>query len=152
MLYCDVSAQLKCSYMEEGRKEMFYLTTHSTHVMYGYVASDILEITTQIAREESRFCHMSYSFRLAARVLLYASSHRQDITFHGVCYTSRGALDKKRNSLIGPPGRIDPTTHRTMSERSYHRVASCSCSYMVSVPGTETTQCCQAMASIFGST
>ena len=24
----------------EGRKEMFYLTTHSTHFVYGYMASD----------------------------------------------------------------------------------------------------------------
>ena len=35
---------------------------------------------------------MGYSFRLAAKVLLYASSHRQDNTYHGLCYTSRGAL------------------------------------------------------------
>ena len=35
---------------------------------------------------------MGYSFRLTARVLLYASSHRQDITCYGLCYTSRGAL------------------------------------------------------------
>ena len=26
---------------EEGRKEMFYLTMHSTHLTYGYMASDI---------------------------------------------------------------------------------------------------------------
>ena len=26
---------------EEGRKEMFYLTTHSTYFSYGYMASDI---------------------------------------------------------------------------------------------------------------
>ena len=25
----------------KGRKEMFYLTTHSTHFIYGYLASDI---------------------------------------------------------------------------------------------------------------
>ena len=25
-----------------GRKEMFYLTTHSTHFSYGYMASDIM--------------------------------------------------------------------------------------------------------------
>ena len=25
----------------EGRKEMFYLKTHSTHFVYGYMASDI---------------------------------------------------------------------------------------------------------------
>ena len=24
----------------EGRKEMFYLTTHSTHFIYGYMASE----------------------------------------------------------------------------------------------------------------
>ena len=27
--------------INEGRKEMFYLTTHSTHFIYGYMASDI---------------------------------------------------------------------------------------------------------------
>ena len=32
---------------------------------------------------------MGYSFRLAGRVLLYASSHRQDNTYHGLWYTSR---------------------------------------------------------------
>ena len=25
----------------QGRKELFYLTTHSTHFIYGYMASDI---------------------------------------------------------------------------------------------------------------
>ena len=39
--------------------------------------------------EESRYRHMGYSFRLAARALLCASSHRQDNTYHGLCYTSR---------------------------------------------------------------
>ena len=27
--------------VDEGMKEMFYLTTHSTHFIYGYMASDI---------------------------------------------------------------------------------------------------------------
>ena len=27
--------------LKEGRKEMLYLTTHSTHFIYGYMASDI---------------------------------------------------------------------------------------------------------------
>ena len=30
--------------------------------------------------------------RLAARVFVYASSHRQDSTYHSLCYTSRAAL------------------------------------------------------------
>ena len=32
---------------------------------------------------------IGYSFRLTARVLLYAPSHRQDSTYHSLCYTSR---------------------------------------------------------------
>ena len=28
--------------VKEVRKEMFYLTTHSTHFIYGYMASDIM--------------------------------------------------------------------------------------------------------------
>ena len=48
--------------------------------------------------EETRCRHMGYSFRLIARVLLYASSHRQDDTYHSLCYTSRGALAGTRNT------------------------------------------------------
>ena len=36
--------------------------------------------TIQIAMGETHYHQMGYSFRLAARVLLYASSHRQDNT------------------------------------------------------------------------
>ena len=35
-------------------------------------------------REETRCRHMGYSFRLAAKVLLYASSHRQYNTYHSL--------------------------------------------------------------------
>ena len=89
--------------LQEGRKEMFYLTTHSTHFIYSYMASDIWLRTTQIVRKETRCRHMGYSYRLTARVLLYAPSHRQDNTYHGLCYTSRGALAGTRNSSMGPP-------------------------------------------------
>ena len=44
-------------------------------------------------------------YRLTARVLLYAPFHRQDNTYHGLCYTSRGALAGTRNSSMG--ARID---------------------------------------------
>ena len=71
---------------------MFYLTTHSTHYFYGYMASDIWLRTILIVRKETRCRHIGYSYRLTARVLLYAPSHRQDNTYHGLCYTSRGAL------------------------------------------------------------
>ena len=74
----------------------------------------------KMVREKTRLRHMGYSFRVAARVLLCASSHRHDITYHGLRYTSRGALARTRNRWMGPPWSIDPTTHYTMSERSYH--------------------------------
>ena len=82
---------------------MFYLTTHATHFIYGYMASDIWLRTILIVRKETRCRHIGYSFRLAARVLSYAPSHRQDDAYHGLCYTSRGALAGTRNSSMGPP-------------------------------------------------
>ena len=87
----------------KGRKEMFYLTTHSTHFIYGYMASDIWLRTILIVRKETCCRHIGYSFRLTARVLLHAPSHRQDSTYQGLCYTSRGALAGTRNSSMGPP-------------------------------------------------
>ena len=79
----------------------------------------------QILREKTCCCHyMDYSFRLAARVLLYAPSYRQDSTYHSLCYTSRVALAGIRNSSIGPSWWINPTIHCTMSECSYHWATS----------------------------
>ena len=62
--------------------------THSTHFIYGYMASDIWLRTILIGRKETSCRHIGYSFSLTARVLLYAPSHRQDSTYHGLCYTS----------------------------------------------------------------
>ena len=75
--------------LQEGRQEMFYLTTHSTHFIYGYMVSDMRLRTILIVRKETRCRHIGYSLQLTARVLLYAPSHRQDSTYHGLCYTSR---------------------------------------------------------------
>ena len=97
---------------------MFYLTTHSTHFIYGYMASDIWLRTILIMRKETRCCHIGYSFRLAARVILYAPSHRQDSTYHGLCYTSRGEIAQ----LVHPmKDRSDDPSHheRTLVPRSY---------------------------------
>ena len=72
---------------------------------YGYMASD-----------------MGYSFILAARVLLYAPSHRQDSTYHGLCYPSRGALAGTRNSSMGPPheGSIRRANALTIDRMHFH--------------------------------
>ena len=66
------------------------------------MASDIWLRTVLIVRKETRCHHIGYSYRLTARVLLYAPSHKQDNTYHGLCYTSRGALAGTRNSSMGP--------------------------------------------------
>ena len=87
----------------EREREMFYLTMHSTHFIYGYMASDIWLRTILIVRKETRCRHIGYSYRLTARVLLYAPSHIQDNTYHSLCYTNRGALAGTRNSSMGPP-------------------------------------------------
>ena len=38
----------------EREREMFYLTTHSTHFIYGYMTSDIWLRTILIVRKETR--------------------------------------------------------------------------------------------------
>ena len=108
--YCDAnklgesSTECFCFYF------CFYLTTHSTHFIYGYMASDIWLRTILIVRKETRCRHIGYSYRLTARVLLYAPSHRQDNTYHGLCYTSRGALAGARNSSMGPLYRVSQSS------------------------------------------
>ena len=41
---------------EKGEREMFYLTMHSTHFIYGYMASDIWLRTILIVRKEREKC------------------------------------------------------------------------------------------------
>ena len=77
---------------------MFYLTTHSTHFIYGYMSSDIWLRTILIVRKETCCCHIGNSLWLTARVILYAPSHRQDSTYHSPWYTSRGALAGTRTT------------------------------------------------------
>ena len=52
--------------------------------------------------EKGNLLLIGYSYRLTARVLLYAPSHRQDNTYHSLCYTSRGALAGTRTVCFSP--------------------------------------------------
>ena len=99
---------------------MFYLTTHSTHFIYGYMASDIWLRTILIVRKETRCRHIGYSYRLAARGLLYAPSHRQDNTYHGLCYTSHGSLATCRRDLV-----LLTVKARAGREEGVYSVAGC---------------------------
>ena len=87
---------------------------------------------TQIGREETCCHHIGYSFR--GFFYMHHPTDRITHVYHGLCYTSRRALAGTRNSLMGPSWRMDPTTHRTMSERSYHGVTSCSQSTILMTP------------------
>ena len=51
-----------------SREKMFYLTTHSTHFIYGYMASDIWLRTILIVRKETRCRHIGFSYRLTDRI------------------------------------------------------------------------------------
>ena len=88
---------------------MFYLTTHSTHFIYGYMASDIWLRTILIVRKETRCRHKGYSYRLTARVLLYAPvvehwlyrSTRQNTKFlHQVCCVSDQRNFNRMNKIL----------------------------------------------------
>ena len=70
------------------------------------MASDIWLRTILIVRKETHCRHIGYSFRLTARFFLYAPPHRQDSTYHGLCYTSREALAGTRNSSMGSPHEV----------------------------------------------
>ena len=75
---------------------MFYLMTHSTHFIYGYMALGI-------GKGPFTAAAMWASFQSAAWDLLYAPSHKQDSTYHGLFYTSCGALAGTINTSVGPP-------------------------------------------------
>ena len=89
------------------------------------MASDIWLRTILIVRKETRCRHTGYSYRLTARVLLYAPSHRQDSTYHGLSYTSRGALAETEQEITqwvqNMKDRSDDPSHneRTLLPRSY---------------------------------
>ena len=102
------------------RKEMFYLTMHSTHFylrLYGirHMVKDHSD-----SKRGNPLPPHGLLFSISCKGSFICIIHRQDNTYHGLCYTSRGALSGMSNSWMGPPWRIDPTTHCTMSECYYH--------------------------------
>ena len=85
-------------FKKKEERKCFFNDALNTFLFYGFMPSDIWRQTYGVRpfRERER----KPSFRLAARDLLYASSHRQNNTYHGLCYTSRGAMAGTRNSSI----------------------------------------------------
>ena len=82
---------------------------HILNLFYGgYMASDIWLRTILIVREETRCHYIGYSFRLAARVLLYAPSHRQDNTYMAFV-----------TPVAGPPWRRSISQKEDLSENCF---------------------------------
>ena len=104
----------------EREREMFYLTTHSTNFIYGYMASDIWLRTILIVRKDTRCRHIGYSYRLTARVLLYAPSHRHTTAF--VTPVVEHWLEREIAQWVHPmKDRSDDPSHheRTLLPRSW---------------------------------
>ena len=99
---------------------MFYLTTHSTHFIYGYMASDIWLRVIQIARGNPLPPH-GLLFPISSNCSFICTIPDR-ITHTTAFVTSRGALAGTRNSSMGPHhgGSDNPSHHdRTLLPRSY---------------------------------
>ena len=64
---------------------MFYLTTHSTHFIYGYMASDIWLRTILIVRKETRCRHIGYSYRIYRRRMAEYWAGKEGERFADAC-------------------------------------------------------------------
>ena len=63
--------------------------------------------------------HHERTLLLRSYISLLASSHRQDNTYHGLCYTSHGAMAGIRNTLCGTSRVV---VRLTISDKAYdHR-------------------------------
>ena len=88
----------------EGRKEMFYLTTHSTHFMYGYMASRHMVKNDSDSERGNPLPPHGLLFPISSKGFFYIHHPTDSIahTTHGLCYTSRGARAGTRLSSMGP--------------------------------------------------
>ena len=109
---------------EEGRKEMFYLTTHSTHFIYGYMASDIWLRTILIVRKETRCRHIGYSYRLGTWETIFTCPHTLKFRTRPLAGTASGmASDSVRGRgtyrlaawvLLYAPSHIQDNTYHSL--------------------------------------
>ena len=76
-------------------KEMFFLMTHSTHFIYGYMVSDIWQRTIQIAREEGR---------MEQHVLFNDALNIFYLRLYGVRHMVKDHSDSERGNPLPPHG------------------------------------------------
>ena len=75
---------------------VLFNNTLNTFYLRLYGIRHMVEVHSDSERKPAA-CHMGCSFRLAVRVLLYASTTRQDNTYHGLCYNSSDAVEDEIN-------------------------------------------------------
>ena len=95
---------------------LFYLIMHSTHFIGNYYGIRHM-VKNHSNRREKTHCHyyIGYSIQLAAKDILYTTSHGEDSTYQDLCDTSCGAMAGLRNSSVGSPCWIDPMTNCTIT-------------------------------------
>ena len=85
----------------EGSEEMFYLTTHSTHFylrLYG--VRHMVKVHSDSERGNPLPPHRLL-FPIRSKGSFICIIPQTGNTYHGLCYTSRGALAGTRNSSMG---------------------------------------------------
>ena len=117
--------------LREGKKEVntlfndtlntFYLRLYGVRHM---VKDHSHTMAFEGRKEGSKYFIQWHTQHILFTVIWHQTYGKGPLTYHGLCYTSRGALAVTRNSSMGPPWRIIPTTHHTMSECSYHGATS----------------------------
>ena len=76
-------------YVGVKEERNFFNDTLNTFYLWLYSIKDMVKDHSE-ASEETHCQHlMGYSFQLAVRNQLQAPSHRQDNTYHNLCYTNR---------------------------------------------------------------
>ena len=98
--YC-LNSHFRRNLMTEGGGNVLFNDTLNTFYLRLYGGRHMVKDHSDIERGNLLPPH-GLLFWLTARVLLYAPSHRQNKTYHSLCYTSHGALAGTRNSSMGP--------------------------------------------------
>ena len=78
--------------MREREREIFHLTMHWTHFIYGYMVSDIWLRTILIVRKENPLLPHRLLFPINSKGSFICNIPHKGYTYHSLCYTSRGAL------------------------------------------------------------
>ena len=94
---------LQLNYLVSIEKERNVLFNDTLNTFYSRLYGVGHMVKDHSATEETCCCHYTgYSFLLAARVVLYAPSHRQDRTYHDLCYITCGARNCSKQTWMTP--------------------------------------------------